>query len=103
MRWATGDSCSPPPRSYMGVYGITNPWAGWLISKAPELVAETSKFLQRPMPSPRCPRGEHAMVRLPGTWKCYRHEEAVVIEDRPSFSKAPVVDALGAVEGVSEW
>lgn len=87
----------------MGVYGISNRWTSWLISKAPELVAETSKFLQRPMHPPRCLAdlsSNHVMVRRPGAWKCYRHEEPFVIEDRPSFSKAPGVDALGLLPGV---
>jgi len=61
----------------MAVYGLTGPWTGWLIGRAPHLVAEAASELTRPETPQRCPNQKcrAAMVRRPGAWKCYRREE----------------------------
>lgn len=87
--------------SYLGTYGITGLWTGWLISRGEgHVVGEGADFLQRyewaKCPAPFC---EQRMVRRPGAWKCYRHKEpvVVVVPDRLPRSprvKVPLGEAL---------
>lgn len=81
--WCEGSAKHRPivDRSYMGVYGLMSPWTGWLIGRAPELVAEPTGFLQRREVAPRCPGVfcSQTMVRRPGAWKCYHHDPPRVI------------------------
>jgi len=76
----------------LGTYGITGVWAGWLMSRgAGHLMAEPAGFLSRPESVPRCPKILCAlpMVRRPGSWKCYRHDEPVVILVPERFPRSP--------------
>ncbi len=85
-------------RSYMGVYGITGVWTGWMMSRgAGHLVAEPASFLQSREVAPECPRFPcpYRMVRRPGAWKCYRHgEEPVVTPIVERVPRSPRVKVL---------
>ena len=91
--WCVGSKEHQPiaDRSYMGVYGITSPWVGWLIGRAPELIAEPAGFLQHTEVAPGCPGPYCAqrMVRRPGAWKCYQHDPPHVIRVPIHFPGTP--------------
>lgn len=78
----------------MGVYGIGNIWTGWIISQAPELVAETPEALLRREVAPQCPECDMQMARRPDGWKCYRHEPPIVILEEVKLPRTPHVNAL---------
>ena len=85
--------------SYLETYGIGNIWTGWLISRAPELAAETPEVLLRPEKPRFCPvcPGSQLMARRPGGWKCYRHEPPVVILEEARIPRVLEMDALRTV------
>lgn len=97
---------APPDagNSYLGMFTIRNPWVCWLIGQgAGELCAETMEELLAPERPPDCPECSAAavyfwqrvkMVRIPGAWKCYRHDLPVVIMDVPKLPRAPEGDVL---------
>ena len=99
--WCTGSTEHRPAaeRSYMAVYGLTGPWTGWLIGRAPHLVAEAASELTRPETPQRCPNQKcrAAMVRRPGAWKCYRreeHEETIAVLVPERFPHSPRLTPL---------
>lgn len=82
-------------RSYMGTYGVTGLWLGWLMSRAPHLAAEPAGFLMQREVAPVCRQCPYRMVRRPGAWKCYRHgEEPVVVVINERFPRSPQVSVL---------
>lgn len=99
LQWSTGSDTHAPAadNSYLGTYGLTNIWTGWIISKSPELAADTPAALLRPKTPPHCPLCDDPMARRPGAWKCYNlsHQQPVVILDQPSFPRSPNLNALG--------
>jgi hypothetical protein len=99
LDWCEASDAHAPiaDNSYLGTYGINNIWTGWLISRAPDLVAETPHALLRPEPTPACPLCREPMARRPGAWKCYNpaHHEPVVILERPNLPRSPRLNALG--------
>ena len=101
--WCLVDQKHTPvaDRSYMGTYGITGVWAGWLISRGVgHLIAEPAGFFQRAESHPVCPECEYRMVRRPAAWKCYRHgDDPVVLPITERFPRSPQVRVLpGAVK-----
>lgn len=94
-------------RTYLARYSIINPWAGWLIGRAPELVAMEPTDLQQGDAAPECPRGgtwaqpKHRMVLRRGYYACYRHGEAeedwVKVTARPDYPRAPKGDVIGTL------
>lgn len=98
--WCIADGGHGPiaDRSYMGTYGITGVWTGWMMScGAGHLVAEPASFLQTREVAPMCPvfGCNNRMLRRPGVWKCYRHgEEPIVIVITEQFPRAPQVSVL---------
>ncbi len=70
--------------SYVGVYGLRNPWVAWLCNAAPELAALTPFELQAIL-MPACYAGES----LP---------QGVTI-----WPRAPRFDALGHAGDVLDW
>lgn len=88
--------------SYLGTYGF-GPWAVWLMNQASELVALTPATLVRPASRPpRCPSCDWPMVRRPGAYKCYRHDEPVVLLDKLTADRAPQMDVLNRINEVLE-
>lgn len=90
--WNTGSRDHEPvaDNSYMGTYGIAGVWTGWLISQgAGHLVAESPAALQGGEYPPTCPSCPYKMVSRPGAWKCYRHDEPIVILKRIAFPRSP--------------
>ncbi len=85
--------------SYLGTYGF-GVWSVWLMNRASELLAETPTAMLRGQPAPMCPVPDcrHRMLRLPGVWKCYRHEEVVRVPVRFKPSPAPDFDVLAHVD-----
>lgn len=82
-------------RSYIGTYGITGVWAGWLMSRgASYLLAEPPSSLQRAEVAPICRCGNR-MVRRPGVWKCYRHAKPIVVVIAERLPRAPQVELVG--------
>lgn len=105
--------------SYFGVYGMVNVWTAWLLSRSPELLARTPRQLRRSEPPPRCRQVERGNVcnapmvlrtmakpkadrrkrskkskaerrRAGGiVWKCYRHEQTVVVAARFDIDGSP--------------
>lgn len=98
LEWCQGSESHAPlqPNSYLDTYGIGNIWTGWVISQAPELVAQTPKALLRPESPRSCPECGQQMVRRPGAWKCYplRHEETVVIPEKIVLPRSPSIKVL---------
>ena len=98
--WCVADPKHAPvaDSSYMGTYGITGVWAGWLISRgAGHLMAEPAGFFQRAEIAPTCPihQCSYRMVRRPGAWKCYRHgAEPVTIPVPERFPRSPQMRVL---------
>lgn len=92
--WCRGSEHHGPvaDASYLGTYGITGIWTGWLISRAAHLVAETPAKLQSGEYPPMCPAGDHRMVSRLGAWKCYRHDDDVVVPKVTRLPRAPKVD-----------
>lgn len=92
--WCGGSTRHQPiaDRSYMGVYGLMGLWTGWLIGQgAGEIVAQPPTYLQRPETPPLCPKCGERMVRRPSTWKCYRHDEPVVMRADIPLPRSPHV------------
>ncbi len=90
---ASKDHAPIANRSYIGTYGITGVWLAWLMGRAPHLVAEPAGFLMRAEVAPHCHCGA-LMVRRPGAWKCYRHEEPVVSSIAERFPRSPQLGVL---------
>jgi hypothetical protein len=99
LEWCQGSETHAPlaNSSYMGTYGLGNIWTGWLISKAPELIAETPEALLRPEAARRCPSCGQQMSRRPGGWKCYRHEPPIVILEEVRLPRSPQIDVIGCL------
>ncbi|OGS01141.1 MAG: hypothetical protein A2V88_08655 [Elusimicrobia bacterium RBG_16_66_12] len=120
-----GHKPPPPPdagASFMGVYGLGNPWVLWLLRKQAELLALTPEQLRRDL-VPVCPdsRGwkPHRMMLRPEGWVCYRHpkwmegrmiESPVRVLFEPRLQRAPkgdvltrVKEALDVVYDDGEW
>jgi hypothetical protein len=95
-QWCEGSEKHSPiaDNSYMGTYGITNPWTGWIMGQAPHLVAETPAMLLRPEAPPRCPECGADMHRRIGAWKCYHHEEPVIVPETLDLPCSPRVKAM---------
>jgi hypothetical protein len=96
--WCQGSQKHAPraDSSYMGTYGLTNIWTGWLISQAPELAAQTPAALRTPEVTPRCPSPcGWRMIRRPGAWKCYQHDPPVVIPDKLHLPHSPAITVIG--------
>jgi hypothetical protein len=106
--------CPIPPDaggSFLGFYGLGNPWTIWLLGTLSELCALTPRELQDPARAPYCPEGSiwnpHRMVFRPTGWVCYRHEQVVdgevVLEStvrlpfESHIPRAPGGDALAHV------
>lgn len=98
LEWCRGSESHAPaaPNSYLDTYGVGNIWTGWVISQAPELVAQTPAALLRPEAPRRCPLCSQQMTRRPGGWKCYSpcHQQPVVILEKPTFPRSPTINAL---------
>lgn len=98
LEWCRGSESHAPvePNSYLDTYGISGIWTGWVISQAPELVAETPKALLRPEVAPHCPDCGQPMVRRPGAWKCYsiRHKRPVVVLAKVVLPRSPSIRVL---------
>ena len=81
--WCQGDAEHAPAhdRSYLGVYGLSNPWSIWLLGRMSEVMAQHPADLVTGAQPPLCP-GRDSMGRLcsvrmlprPGGWKCYQHK-----------------------------
>lgn len=94
--WCLGSEDHAPlaDRSYVGVYGITGVWSGWLLSRgASALLAESATDLQRSEIGPLCGCGNR-MVRRPAAWKCYRHKEPVVVVIEEWLPRSPALVVL---------
>ena len=95
---ASEDHAPVADASYLGTYGITGIWTGWLISRAAHLVAETPAKLHSGEYPPMCsrshPDGGHQMVSRLGAWKCYRHDDDVVVPKVTRLPRAPAIDVV---------
>jgi len=100
VRRESGPASLVPPdagASYMGFYGLGNPWTIWLLNAASELVAEVPSELVKHEPSRSCPGCQHPMVRRPGAWRCYRHDEPITVLAPVRLEKAPMGKVLTRV------
>lgn len=80
-------------RSFLAAYGIANVWAWWIANQgAGHLLARPFGDLHHVGDVPVCPESvvePHKMIRRPGGWKCYRHEQAVVLMDEYAIPPTP--------------
>lgn len=81
--------------SYLATYGITGIWSGWIMAHAAEILAETPAALQEVERRPRCPSCEMSMVLRADGWKCYRHDELVVVPIVPRLPRSPALTVIG--------
>ena len=100
--WGLGSADHGPvaDSSYLGTYGLAgNIWTGWLISiGAGHIVAEHPGFISRYVVPEKCPDSHcgASMVARPGAWKCYRHEEAIVVPMVVKLPRSPDLQVLDA-------
>lgn len=115
------DPTKPPPdagHTYLGRYGLANPWVAWLVGRAPELAAHVQINGARGAP-PRCVADrerwngkrwvldrderrqrqpcDRLMLYRPGAWRCYQHPKPATVLDRPRYERAPDLDVLRRV------
>lgn len=80
-------------RSYLGTFGITSAWIGWISNTAGHLLAMPVSEWNKREVGPRCPDVycRAMMVRRPGAWKCYRHGSPIVTQERDTMPGTPDV------------
>ncbi len=92
--------------SYLSTYGITNPWAVWLLGKQPEMLSEDARsFSQSDIAPPYCPQ-HFAQIRMhwrPGAYKCYFHEPPFEIAIEHEYDKAPKLNVLDKLEKTLDY
>lgn len=83
-------------RSYLGVYGLTNPWAPWVMNRASHLLAKRAKDWRVAEVAPRCPNAMcgMTMVRRPGAWKCYHHDPPIETPEALELPRSPVANVV---------
>lgn len=89
--WCRAEASHSPTadRSYLGTYGMTNPWTWWIAGRASHLLAEPPSAWMTREVAPRCSDCGELMVRRPGMWKCYRHLEPLMVVERDRFQRSP--------------
>ena len=106
-------AAKPPPdagRSYLGQYGMVgNAWFVWALNGDPEFVMQTPAQIRRGLRPPRCPgahdphRAPPRMKWRPGAWKCYEHDEPIVIEIQTKLPRCPRVDVLSRLDEALDY
>jgi hypothetical protein len=86
--------------TYLGAYGLRNPWAVWLLNRYADSLSRTPQRLAVDERPPRCPAVEggqrcgEPMRSRPGAWRCYLHEPPASIAAEVPVASAPDIDVL---------